>query len=203
MTQRERMNAGMIYDPADPDILKEQLSYKQAMYDFNHLGPYEDDKRQALMQKMFGSMGENCWIEIPFHANWGGKHIHLGNNIYINFNLTVVDDGNVYIGDHVLIAPNVTIATANHPIEPKLRERDLQFNKDVHIGNNVWIGSGAVIVPGVTIGDNCVIGAGSVVTKDIPANSVAVGNPCQVIREIGEHDKEFYFRDEKIDWENL
>ena len=127
----------------------------------------------------------------------------MGNNVYANFNLTVVDDGNIYIGDNVMFGPNVTIATANHPILPELREKGLQYNKDVHIGKNVWIGAGVVIVPGITIGNDSVIGAGSVVVKDIPANVVAVGNPCRVLREISQHDREYFYRNERIDWENL
>ena len=111
----------------------------------------------------------------------------------------MVDDGHIYVGDEVMFGPNVTVATAGHPIDPTLRRAALQYNADVHIGNNVWIGAGAVLVPGVTVGDNSVIGAGSVVTRDIPANVVAVGNPCRVLRPIGEHDREFYFKDRRVD----
>ncbi len=131
------------------------------------------------------------------------RHVFIGDNFYANFNLTLVDDAHIYIGNDVMIAPNVTIATAGHPIDPELRKQGYQFVAEVHIGNNVWIGAGAVIMPGVTIGDNTVIGAGSVVAKDIPANVVAFGVPCKVIREIGEHDKTYYFKDRKIDWETL
>lgn len=127
----------------------------------------------------------------------------MGELCYANFNLTLVDDGNIYIGDKVMFGPNVTVATANHPILPELRDRMLQYNKDVHIGNCVWIGANTVIVPGVSIGDNSIIGAGSVVTKDIPANVIAYGNPCKVAREISEHDREYFYKNEKLDWENL
>ena len=129
--------------------------------------------------------------------------MHFGNNVYANFNLTCVDDAVIYIGDKVMFGPNVTIATANHPINSKLREKAYQYNREVHIGNNVWIGANTVVVPGVTIGDNSVIGAGSVVTKDIPANVVAVGNPCKVLRQIGEHDNKYFYKNEEIDWEEL
>ena len=203
MTQKERMLAGLIYDPGDEEIMAEQVQCQERMYDFNACRPSEGAKREACMKAMLGDVGENCYIEPPFHANWGGKHVHFGNNVYANFNLTCVDDGDIYIGDKVMFGPNVTIATANHPIQPELRERALQYNRDVHIGNNVWIGASSVIVPGVTIGDNTVIGAGSVVTKDIPANVVAVGNPCKVLREIGEHDRKYFYKNEEIDWENL
>ena len=114
-----------------------------------------------------------------------------------------VDDGHIYVGDKVMFGPNVTIATANHPINAGLRARALQYNKDVHIGENAWIGAGAIIVPGVSIGKNAVIGAGSIVTKDIPDNVLAAGNPCRILREVSERDREFFYKDERIDWENL
>ena len=133
----------------------------------------------------------------------GSHHLHFGNNIYANSNLTLVDDGHIYVGDKVMFGPNVSIATANHPINAELRGRGLQYNKNVYIEENVWIGANVAIVPGVHIGKNTIIGAGSVVTKDIPENVVAVGNPCRVLREVGEHDREFFYRDERIDWENL
>ena len=148
---------------------------------------------------MLAEVGENCYIEAPFYANWGGSHVHFGDNVYANFHLTAVDDGHIYVGNNVMIAPNVTLATAAHPIDPELRRETFQYNADVHIGDNVWLGAGVVVLPGVTIGENSVIGAGSVVTRDIPANVVAVGNPCRVLREIGEHDREFYYRDRRID----
>lgn len=203
MTQKERMLAGLIYDPGDEEIMDEQVVCQEKMYDFNATRPSEGKKRELAMKAMLGSCGEGCYIEPPFRANWGGKHVHFGNNVYANFNLTCVDDGNIYIGDKVMFGPNVTIATANHPVQPELRARALQYNRDVHIGNNVWIGANTAIVPGVTIGDNSVIGAGSVVTKDIPANVVAVGCPCKVLREIGEHDRKYFYKEEEIDWENL
>lgn len=203
MTQKERMLAGLVYDPADDSIMSEQMTYLEKMYDFNATRPSEMEKRQALLREMLGDVGENCYIEPPFHSNWGGKHVHMGSYVYSNFGLTCVDDADIYIGDKVMFGPNVVIATANHPINAELREKGYQYNKEVHIGNNVWIGAGAVIVPGVTIGDNSVIGGGSVVTRDIPANVVAVGNPCRVLREIGEHDRKYFYRNEEIDWENL
>ena len=198
MTNAEKMHLTMLYDPADGDIVEEQTACLDRLYDFNHTRPTEMDKRQTLMKEMFAEIGENCYIEPPFHANWGGKHVHFGKNVYANFNLTMVDDTHIYVGDFTMFAPNVTVATAGHPIDPALRERALQYNAPVHIGRNCWIGAGALIMPGVTIGDNTVIGAGSVVTHDIPAGVVAVGNPCRVMREIGEKDKEFYFKDKRV-----
>ena len=198
MTNLEKMHLTMLYDPADGDIVEEQTACLDRLYDFNHTRPTEQEKRQALMKEMFAEIGENCYIEPPFHANWGGRHVHFGKNVYANFNLTMVDDTHIYVGDFTMFAPNVTVATAGHPIDTALRERALQYNAPVHIGRNCWIGAGALIMPGVTIGDNTVIGAGSVVTKDIPAGVVAVGNPCRVMREIGEKDKEFYFKDKRV-----
>ena len=203
MTQRERMDAGLVYDAGDAEIMNEQGGYLEKLYDFNATRPSEMEKREILLKEMFGSIGKGCYIEPPFHANWGGKHCYFGEWVYANFNLTVVDDGNVYVGDKTMFGPNVCIATANHPIQKDLREKMLQYNKDVHIGRCVWIGANTVICPGVTIGDYSVIGAGSVVTKDVPEGVVAFGNPCRVVREIGKRDDEFFYRDERIDWENL
>ena len=198
MTNLEKMHATMLYDPADGDIVEEQTACLDRLYDFNHTRPTEMEKRQALMKEMFAEIGENCYIEPPFHANWGGRHVHFGKNVYANFGLTMVDDTHIYVGDYTLFAPNVVVATAGHPIDPELRARGLQYNAAVHIGKNCWIGAGALIMPGVTIGDNTVIGAGSVVTHDIPAGVVAVGNPCRVMREITEHDREVYFKGRKV-----
>ena len=199
MDNLERMKKGLLYDPSTSDVMDYQLSLLDKMVEYNNTLPREQERRQALLKELFGAVGEGCYIEAPYHANWGGKNVYMGNHVYANFNLTLVDDANIYIGNDVMFAPNVVIATAGHPIDPTLRARGLQYNKEIHIGNNVWIGAGAVVMPGVTIGDNTVIGAGSVVTKDIPANVVAVGNPCRVMREIGEHDKVYFFRNEEID----
>lgn len=203
MDNVKRMAEGLIYDAADEKIMSVQAKYMELLYDYNATRPSESEKREELLRKMFGKIGDGCYIEPPFRANWAGKNVFMGEKVYANFNLTIVDDAPVYIGDLTMIGPNVTIATANHPIAPELREKQYQYNKEVHIGRNVWIGANAVIVPGITIGDNSVIGAGSVVVKDIPANVVAVGNPCKVLREIGEHDREYFYKKEKIDWNNL
>ena len=198
-----KMHNCELYDPNDEMIMKEQLHCLEKLYDFNATRPLEGEKRTKLLKEMFAEIGEGCYIEPPFHANWGGHHVHFGKNVYANFNLTLVDDTHIYVGDYTLFGPNVTVATAGHPILPELREKAYQYNASVRIGRNCWIGAGAIIVPGVTIGDNVVVGAGSVVTKDLPDNVVAVGNPCRVMREIGEHDREYYFRNRKIDYENL
>jgi len=202
-SQKARMHTGELYLPGDDDIMREQFLCLERLYDYNQTRPSELAKRTKLLREMFAEIGEGCYIEPPFHANWGGKHCHFGKNVYANFNLTLVDDTHIYIGDCTMFGPNVTVATGGHPILPELRQQGYQYNFPVHIGRNCWIGAGAVIVPGVTIGDNTVIGAGSVVTKDIPANVVAVGNPCRVLREIGEYDREYYFKGRKIDYSAL
>ena len=203
MTEKEKMTSGELYLPDGDEIMGEQLQCLDKLYDFNQTRPTQIDKREAMLKEMFAEIGENCYIEPPLHANWGGAHCRFGNNVYANFNLTLVDDSHIYVGDYTMIAPNVVIATAGHPILPELREKAYQYNMPVHIGRNCWIGAGALIMPGVTIGDNTVIGAGSVVTKDIPANVVAVGNPCRVMREISEHDREYYYKDKKIDFSQI
>lgn len=203
MTQYERMLKGLLYDPGDNEIMKEQVQYQDKLWEFNQLKPSQLEEKTRYMKENFAECGDNCYIELPFHANWGGHHVHFGNGIYANSNLTIVDDGRVYVGDKVMFGPNVVIATANHPIDPTLRAKGLQYNKDVYIGENVWIGAGVILVPGVRIGKNTIIGGGSVVTKDIPDHVVAVGNPCRVVREVNERDKEFFYKDERIDWDNL
>lgn len=198
---KKRMAEGRLYLPEDENIMAEQLLCLEKLYDFNNTRPSEQAKRAEMLKDMFAEIGEECYIEPPLHSNWTGKHVHFGSYVYANFNLTLVDDTDIFVGDKVMFGPNVTVATAGHPIEPHLRDLQMQFNIPVHIGNNVWIGANSVILPGVTIGDNTVIGAGSVVTKDIPANVVAVGNPCRVLRPIGERDREFYFKDRRVDVE--
>jgi galactoside O-acetyltransferase len=192
------LHSGELYFPLAGEITELQTKCLEKLYDYNQTRPSEGEKREAMLRDMFAELGEGCYIEPPFHANWGGRFVHFGKNIYANFGLTLVDDTHIYVGDFCMFGPHVTVATAGHPILPPLREQGLQYNAEVHIGKNCWIGAGALVMPGVTIGDNCVIGAGSVVTRDIPANVVAVGNPCRVLRPIGERDREYYFRDRKI-----
>lgn len=203
MENKDRMFTGDLYLPNDTAITEEQNACLELLYTFNQTRPSEQEKRNQLLKQMFAEIGENCYIEPPFHANFGGKHVHFGKNVYANFNLTMVDDGHIYVGDYTMFAPGVIVATAGHPILPELRETVYQYNMPVHIGKNCWIGAGAIILPGVTIGDQVVVGAGSVVTKDLPSNVVAVGNPCRVIREINEHDRIYYFKNRKIDWDTL
>ena len=193
----DKLRSGELYCCIDPELQQWQQERLEILYDYNHSRPGETTRRAELLKKILASVGENCYIEPPLHANWG-CHTHLGNNVYANFNLTLADDTDIYIGDSVMFGPNVGLATAGHPIDPELRRQVYQFNQPIHIGNNVWLGAGVIVLPGVTIGDNSVVGAGSVVTKDIPPNVVALGNPCRVLREIGERDHEYYWRDLKI-----
>lgn len=198
MTVYEQMHSGDLYQSSDESLLAQQAQCLEIMYDYNATRPSEGEKRQVLLKKMLAEVGKGCYIEPPLHSNWGGHHVHMGDYVYANFNLTLVDDTHIYIGDYTMLGPNVTLATAGHPIAPELRAQVYQYNVPIHIGKNCWLGAGVIVLPGVTIGDNTVIGAGSVVTKDIPANVVAVGNPCRVLRPINDRDREFYFKDRKI-----
>lgn len=202
-TMKEKMHCGELYLCEDPDIQVEQRACLEKLYDFNQTRPSEMEKRTAMLRDMFAEIGEDCYIEPPLHANWGGHHVHFGRNVYANFNLTLVDDTHIYVGDGTMFGPNVVLSTAGHPINPGLREQVYQYNLPIHIGKNCWLGAGVLVMPGVTIGDNSVIGAGSVVTKDIPANVVAVGTPCRVMREISDHDREFYYKERRIDWDEI
>lgn len=198
MTGCEMLHDGSLYRSDDTALLEEQTACLERLYDFNATRPSEGAKREALLKEMFAELGENCYIEPPLRSNWGGKHVHFGKGVYANFNLTLVDDTHIYVGDHTMIGPNVTLATASHPILPALREEVYQFNLPVRIGRSCWLGAGVIVLPGVTIGDNTVVGAGSVVTRDLPCGVVAAGNPCRVLREIGERDRLYYWRDKRI-----
>ena len=191
MDIKEKMHTCELYLPGEEELLKEQMGYLDRLYDFNNTRPTELEKRSTMLKEMFAEIGENCYIEPPLHTNFG-------KNIYANFNLTLVDDTHIYVGDYTMFGPNVTVATAGHPILPRLRQEGYQYNAPVHIGKNCWLGAGVIIVPVITIGDNVVVGAGSVVTKDLPSNVVAVGNPCKILREVNEHDQEYYFKNRRI-----
>jgi galactoside O-acetyltransferase len=198
MTMRERIASGKLFTDMVEGLPEDRLRGKELMYDFNHTRPTETQKRMELMKSMFGALGKDCWIEPPINICYG-SNVFIGDYLYANMNLTLVDDTRITIGNSVLIAPNVTIAVTGHPVHPELRPMGEMYAFPVTIGNHVWIGSNVVICPGVTIGDNAVIGAGSIVTKNIPANSIAVGNPCRVIREINDDDKLYYYKDLKAE----
>lgn len=161
-----------------------------------------EDKKQKILKELFAEVGENTYIQAPYHAMWGGHHVHLGKNVYVNFNCTFVDDAQIYIGDGTMIAPNVTIIAASHPVSPSLRAKGFGCNKPVYIGKNVWLASNVTVLPGVHIGDNSIIGAGSVVTKDIPENVIAFGNPVKVQRQITPDD-DIYYDNGKLICENI
>lgn len=198
---KERQYNKKLYFCNDEELVKEQLKCLDLLYDFNNTRPTEQEKRTNLLKQMFSELGEDCYIEPPLRANWGGKNVHFGKGVYANFNLTLVDDGEIFVGDNVMFAPNVIIDTATHPIHPELRRKQAQYNLPIYIGDNVWIGAGSIVLPGVKIGKNSVIGAGSIVTRDIPENVVAIGSPCKVLREINEDDLKYYHKDMIIDIE--
>lgn len=195
---RERMQNGQIYTDLGEGLPEERLYGKELVYDYNLTRPSEEDKRNEILKRLFGHVGKNIWIEPPLRVAYGNR-TYIGDNFYANFNLVLVDDINIFIGNNVMFAPNVTISTTGHPVHPDLRKNGEQFSFPVKIEDNVWIGSNVVILPGVTIGENSVIGAGSVVTKDIPKNVVAVGNPCKVLRPITDRDRKYYYKDLKVD----
>ena len=179
MDIREKMKKRKLYYSNDEKLMKEQLECLNLLYDFNMTRPSEMEKRMILMKKLLAEVGNNCYIEPPLHANWG-KNTHLGNDVYANFNLTLVDDTDIYIGNNVLIGPNVIIDTGTHPVKPDIRKKQAQFNVPVYIGDNVWIGANVTILPGVTIGDYVVVAAGAVVTKDVPSGVLVAGVPAIV-----------------------
>jgi galactoside O-acetyltransferase len=197
MTIREKMKSGCLYTDFGEGLDEERERCKELTHDYNLTRPSEGERRRDLLQQLLGSCGNSIWIEPPVHMAYG-KHVHIGDGFYANFNVVLVDDVEIHIGDHVMMAPNVTISPTGHPVHPDLRRGGTQFSFPVRIGDDVWIGAKVVILPGVTIGKNSVIGAGSVVTKDIPENVVAVGDPCRVSRPINERDREYYYRDRKV-----
>lgn len=199
MTMRERIANGKLFTDYCEGLPEDRLKAKRLMKKLNELEPDEFDKRAKLINEIFGKETE-AWIEPPFYFCYG-YNMSIGKGAYINFNCSFIDDGKITIGRETMFGANVTIATVGHPIDPKMR--DYMYTAPVTIGENCWIGAGVTICPGVTIGDNSVIGAGSVVTKDIPANCIAVGNPCRFVREINELDKEFYYKDRRITAEDL
>ena len=198
MDIKEKQHSGMLYQPMDEEVLRDQLRYLDDLQAYAAIPHVDQAARFAKLKEMFAEVGEGTYVESPFYANFGGRHVHLGKNVYTNFGATFVDDTHIYIGDCTMLGPHVTIATASHPIDPELRSQGLQYNLPVRIGRNCWLGAGVIVMPGVTIGDNTVIGAGSIVTKDIPSGVVAVGNPCRVLRAVGEHDKHFYHHDRPV-----
>lgn len=184
MTEKEKRDLGQIYNPNyDEELINEMLKAKDLCYEYNNIKPSEIEKRNEIITKILGKVGKDFRIEQPFLCDYG-YNISVGDNFYANHGLIILDAAKVEIEDNVFIAPNCNIYTASHPIDTVQRNKGLEYANKVKIGNNVWIGGNVTILPGVTIGDNSTIGAGSVVTKDIPANVVAYGNPCRVAKNI-------------------
>ncbi|BCJ93907.1 galactoside O-acetyltransferase [Anaerocolumna cellulosilytica] len=198
MNQKERMLTGLPYKAWLDGLSEERMENKLKIYEYNQIRPDEKKKAEELIRSILGKAGEDIHIEQPFHCDYG-KNIEVGNNFFANYNCTILDVGKVIIGENVMFAPNVSIYTAGHPIHPDSRNSGYEYGIAITIGDNVWIGGNVVINPGVTIGHNVVIGAGSVVTKDIPDNVIAVGNPCKVIRAITEEDRKYYYKDKEFD----
>ena len=192
------MLAGLPYKAWMDGLSQERLENKKKIFAFNHLEPDKIEEKEKLLKEILGKTGKYVNIEAPFHCDYG-YNIEVGENFFANYNFTVLDVGKVRIGANAQIAPNVSIYTAGHPIHPDSRNSGYEYGISVTVGDNVWIGGNACIMPGVTIGNNVVIGAGSVVTKDVPDNVIAAGNPCKTIRTITEEDRDFYYRDHRFD----
>ena len=198
MNQKERMLANLPYKAWLDGLTEEREACAKLLYAYNHLPPERWDERTARLKQLLGSTGEQIAINAPFHCDYG-YNIHVGENFFANYNLVILDVGRVTIGANAQIAPNVSIYTAGHPIHPQSRNSGYEYGIDVVIGDNVWLGGNVVVMPGVHIGNNVVIGAGSVVTRDIPDNTIAVGNPCRVVREITGADRKYYYKDRVFD----
>jgi len=192
------MLAGLPYKAWLDGLSEERMENKKRIYQYNLLSPDAVEEQEQLIKKILGKTGKYVHIEAPFHCDYG-YNIEVGENFFANYNLTVLDVGLVRIGNNAQIAPNVSIYTAGHPVHPDSRNSGYEYGIAITIGDNVWIGGNAVIMPGVTIGDNVVIGAGSIVTRDLPSNVIAAGNPCRVIREITDADRDFYYKDRRFD----
>ncbi len=198
MNQKERMLANLPYKAWLDGLSEERMENKKKIYKYNNLEPDKLEEKDKLIKEIFGRTGECINVEAPFHCDYG-YNIEVGENFFANYNLVILDVGKVKIGDNAQIAPNVAIYTAGHPIHPDSRNSGYEYGIDITIGDNVWIGGNTCIMPGVTIGNNVVIGGGSVVNKDLPDNVIAVGNPCKVVREITEADRDYYYKDRKFD----
>ena len=198
MNHKERMLSGLPYKAWMDGLFEEYMENRKKIYRYNHLYPDQQEEQKSLIREILGKCGEDIFIQQPFHCDYG-KNIEVGNNFYANYNLTILDAGKVIIGKNAQIAPNVSIYTAGHPIHPDSRNSGYEYGIGITIGDNVWIGGSSVINPGVHIGNNVVIGSGSVVTKDIPDNVIAAGNPCRILRNITEEDRKYYYKDREFD----
>lgn len=198
MNQKERLEAGLPYKSWLDGLSEDRLACKTTLFEYNNTSPVEEEKRDKIIKGLLGKTGKNIHVESPFFCDYG-YHIEIGENFYSNHNLVILDVGKIIIGKDVMFGPNVAIYSVGHPIHPQARNSGYEYGDGVTIGDNCWIGGNVVITPGVHIGNNVVIGAGSVVTKDIPDNTVAVGNPCRVVKEITDEDKKYYYKDRVFD----
>lgn len=198
MNHKDRMLAELPYKAWLDGLPELRREKDRLIFEFNSLPPDNDERYHQLIKLIFGKTGENCHVEQPFHCDYG-KNIEIGDNFFANFNCTILDVARVKIGDNVMFAPNVSLYTASHPLHPQSRNSGYEYGISIEIGDNVWLGGNVIVNPGVKIGNNVVIGSGSVVTKDIPDNMLAVGNPCRIIREITDEDRKFYFKDRVFD----
>ncbi|MDD7793622.1 sugar O-acetyltransferase [Clostridium sp. 'White wine YQ'] len=198
MNHKDRMLAGLPYKAWLDSLPEERMENKKKIYEYNQCHPEEKEKIDKLIREILGKTGDGINIEAPFHCDYG-KNIEVGDNFFANYNCTILDVGKVVIGDNVQFAPNVSLYTAGHPIHPDSRNSGYEYGIGITIGNNVWLGGNVVVNPGVNIGNNVVIGSGSVVTKDMPDNVIAAGNPCKVIREITEDDRKYYYKQNEFD----
>lgn len=197
MTEKEKMICGKPYFANGKELFTDRQNAKELVFEFNNSPPKELKFRVKIIKKLFGKMEKGCYIEPPFRCDYG-YNISVGKNFYSNYNCTILDGAEVKIGDNVMFAPNVSLLTAGHPIHHEMRNTAIEYAFPISIGNSVWLGGNVVVNPGISIGNNVVVGSGSVVTKDIPDNVVAVGNPCKVLREITEDDKMYYFKDKRF-----
>ena len=197
-SEKEKMISGKPYKAFGDELLAERQYAKEMIFDFNSLRPNQIDERNEILKRLLGKTKDKYFIEPPFRCDFG-YNIEIGENFYSNYNLIILDCAPVKIGDNVLIGPNVSIYTAGHPLHYEIRNQEYEYAFPIIIGDNVWIGGNVVINPGVSIGENSVIGSGSVVTKDIPNNVIAIGNPCKVLRVITDDDRHYYFKNLKIE----
>jgi maltose O-acetyltransferase len=197
-SEKEKMISGKPYKAFGDELLAERQYAKEMIFDFNSLRPNQIDERNEILKRLLGKTKDKYFIEPPFRCDYG-YNIEIGENFYSNYNLIILDCAPVKIGDNVLLGPNVSIYTAGHPLHYEIRNQEYEYAFPIIIGDNVWIGGNVVINPGVSIGENTVIGSGSVVTKDIPNNVIAIGNPCKVLRVITDDDKHYYFKNLKIE----
>lgn len=197
-TPKEKMIAGELYLSTGKELPHERQHAKEQLFHYNNLSPLKIKERNQLLKKLLGRTGSRFFIEPPFRCDYG-YNIFLGDNFYANYNLVILDCAPVNIGKNVMIGPNVSLFTAGHPVDPELRVAGWEFAKPINIGDHAWIGGHTVVNPGVNIGKNSVIGSGSVVTRDIPDNVIAAGNPCRIIREITDRDKKYFYKDEAVE----